>query len=142
MVFPNKKWDEKGRKHGSWKTYWDDQEKHLMMSSCYNHGKEVGISRTFHENGERISVFKFHKHYVKVKIYDTAGFVDAKGKAILGYDADSTLNYFWIGKWKFFDSKHRLIRYGYYQKGDELSRFIPAKKKRWLRLFLKGDSLP
>ena len=141
IIIPNKQWDDKGMKHGVWRTYWYDKEEHLMMKSCFRHDKEVGISRSFQENGDRISVFNFHRNYVKVKIYDTTGFVDAKGRAILQYDADSTFEYFWIGKWKFFDSQHRLIRYGYYDNGKEVSIFVPKKKKRWLRLLFKRNSL-
>ncbi len=133
LVVSTGQWDDKGRRQGIWKSYWDDRNEHLMMKSCFRHGKEIGISRSYLENGKRISVFKFRKNYVKVKFYDSLGKLDMKGKAILQYDADSNLEYFWIGKWKYFDSKHRIIRYVYYEHGKAMAEFIPEKKKRRLR---------
>jgi len=128
---PRNQTNARGYRHGMWKTYWDNGN--LMMKTCYKHGKERGIARTYYQNGEPVSTFKYHKKYVKAKFFDTLGNVEMKGRAKLFYDKDSVFTFYWFGKWKFFDSKHRLLEYGYYSEGKEDSVFIPKRKKRFFR---------
>ncbi|HPE55983.1 MAG TPA: hypothetical protein P5514_04325 [Bacteroidales bacterium] len=110
---------EDGLKTGKWITYWDEEEKVPMSIARFDHGKEIGVSKEFHQNGELRMKFRHQKDRIRVKYYSNERKLEQKGWARMEYSKDN-VRYYWHGKWKFYNDKRKLVRVTMYQNGEEV----------------------
>lgn len=115
------KLDEDGKRKGLWISYWDEEEKVPMSVARYKKGREVGVSKEYHMNGNLRLKFRYGEERIRVKYYDEDRRLEQKGWAILDYNEVDT-HYYWHGEWKYFNNKRKLQKVKYYQHGEEISQ--------------------
>lgn len=111
--------DENGNRKGKWITYWDDMKKVPMSKATFSNGRETGVSKEYHVNGNLRLKFRHYNDRIRVKYYNTERKLEQKGWSVLEYNAEDT-HYYWHGKWKFYDSNRKLQRVAYYENGEEV----------------------
>lgn len=114
---PNRK-DKYGKKHGLWITYWDDEKTIPMNKAWFDHGRELWLTKTYHSNGELAVKFREKKDGLLVKYYEENGKISHKGPAIFEI-SEEDIHYYWHGEWKYYDSRHRVIKRVLYKNGEE-----------------------
>ena len=114
-------YNENGQRTGLWLTYWDDDEKVPMSRTIYKNGYENRVSKEYHQNGKMRLKFRYFKDgRLKVKFYNEDRVLEAKGGAVIEYNKADT-HFYYQGKWKYFSSKRKLIRVGWYEHGKEVA---------------------
>ncbi len=112
--------DESGRRKGKWITYWDDEKKIPMSMARFKDGREVGVSKEYHANGNLRLKFRHQKDRIRVKYYSQERKIEQKGWSVIEYSEVDT-HYYWHGKWKFYDANRKIERISYYSKGEEIA---------------------
>lgn len=112
------KLDDAGNRHGYWVEYWDDTEDNISGMGRFKHGKAVGKWKYLHLNQKRRMKFKYYGNRIKVKYYDERGKLEHKGYARLVI-SEEEIRYFWEGIWKYYNSKHKLIKKALFIDGEE-----------------------
>ncbi len=110
---------EDGLKTGKWITYWDDDKKIPMSKAKFEHGRETGVSKEYHQNGQIRMKFRHYKNRIRVKYYNKDGQLEQKGWARMDY-SENDVHFYWHGKWKFFDDNRKMIKVSYYENGEEV----------------------
>lgn len=110
---------EDGLKTGKWITYWDEEEKTPMSVVFYEHGRETGVSKEYHQNGKLRMKFRHQKGRIRVKNFSQDRKLEQKGWARMEY-SKRDVRYYWHGEWKFFNEKRKLIRVAIYENGEEI----------------------
>ena len=119
----NNQYDDDRNRHGKWVEYWDKNQKDISGRGRYIHGKPTGKWLYFHYNGQRRLKCKYKKaNTLTIKYYDIFGQIEQKGNARIEFNEEG-IHYFWEGKWKFYDTRHKIIRVSEFSKGEE-SRII------------------
>jgi antitoxin component YwqK of YwqJK toxin-antitoxin module len=112
--------DEEGRRTGKWVSWWDEEEKVPMSRARFRDGREVGVSKEYHYNGKLRLKFRYARHRIRVKYYSQERKLEQKGWSVIEYNEADT-HYYWHGKWKFYDARHRIQRVSYYSNGEEVA---------------------
>ena len=110
---------EDGLKTGKWITYWDDAKRIPMSKEHYEKGREVGVSKAYHQNGNLRLKFRYRGDRIRVKYFTIDRKLDQKGFAQIEFNKDD-VHYYWHGKWKFYDEKRKLNRVSFYENGEEV----------------------
>ena len=112
--------DEEGRRTGKWITYWDEEEKIPMSKARFERGREVGVSKEYHANGNLRLKFRYQRDRIRVKYYSQDRKLEQKGWSVIEYNVNDT-HYYWHGKWKFYDTDRKLQRVSHYSNGEEVT---------------------
>jgi hypothetical protein len=109
------KFNKQGERTGKWVIYIDEQKKIKSMEGKYSHGKSVGKSLYYSNNGtlERKEISRFKK--IKTTFYYPNLNIKLKGNARI--DNIDTLHYYFYGKWKSYNEQGGLEKISIYQKG-------------------------
>lgn len=116
-------YDDNGKRKGKWITYWDDENQVPMSFAKFENGKEVGVSKEYHINGEMRLKFRYYKNRMRVKYYNEQGKLEQKGWSVMEYNEEDT-HYYWHGKWKFYSEEGKLVRISFYESGNEKSQIL------------------
>lgn len=116
--------DENGLRKGNWITYWDDEKEIPMSKARFENGREVGVSKEYHMNGNLRLKFRYHKDRIRVKFYSKDRRLEQKGWSVIEFNEEDT-HYYWQGKWKFYDDRRKLARIAYFEKGEEVQTMVP-----------------
>jgi antitoxin component YwqK of YwqJK toxin-antitoxin module len=112
--------DEDGRRTGKWITYWDEEDKIPMSKASFKEGREVGVSKEYHANGNLRLKFRYHGDRIRVKYYSQDRKLEQKGWSVIEYNEKDT-HYYWHGKWKFYSPSRKIQRISYYSYGEEIA---------------------
>lgn len=114
-LFSQNKFNKQGERTGKWLIYIDEQKKIKSMEGKYSHGKSVGKSLYYSNNGilERKEISRFKR--IKTTFYYPNQNIKLKGNARI--DNIDTLHYYFYGKWKSYNEKGKLEKISIYQKG-------------------------
>lgn len=109
--------DKHGERHGRWLTYMDDEKKIKSFEGKFRHGKTVGKSYYYTNDGvlERIEINRRNK--LKTTFYYPNAKVRLKGNARIDNLPDK-VHYYYYGKWKAYTDSGNLLKYCYYNKGQ------------------------
>lgn len=111
-------WDSKGQRQGLWLTYLDTTNKGALISKeYYKDGRETGVCRYYHTNGNVRLKFKFLKDNIKVKYFDERHKLTRKGWAKMDY-TEYNVHYYWEGIWKFYGKHRKLKTVAMFSKGN------------------------
>jgi len=111
--------DEQGKRKGKWITFWDEEEKIPMSKARFKDGREVGVNKEYHINGNLRLKFRHYKKRMRVKYYTENRKLEQKGWSIIEYNAEDT-HYYWHGKWKYYNSKRKIERICHFENGREV----------------------
>lgn len=112
-----------GKPHGKWVYYINNKP---QSYGRYNDGTPVGTWVIYNTDGSKCVKRKYFRNKTREKWYHKNGKIEAKGWSKLVLDDPVEINYFWEGKWKFFDEKGRLNKVSVYIKGEE-SKILKQK---------------
>lgn len=109
--------DKHGERHGRWITYMDDEKKIKSFEGKFRHGKTVGKSYYYTNDGvlERIEISRGKK--LKTTFYYPNGKPRLKGNARIENLTDK-VHYYYYGKWKAYTDSGSLLKYCFYNKGQ------------------------
>ena len=117
------RFDEDGLRTGLWKTYWDDQEKTPMSIGHFTKGRETGVCKEYHPNGNLRLKSRYQGNRIRMKYYSEDRKLERKGWAIIDYSS-AEIHFYWHGKWKYFDNQHRLSKTSIFENGKETLSFV------------------
>lgn len=112
--------DQDGRRTGKWITFWDEAKRVPMSKARFKEGREVGVSKEYHINGNLRLKFRYHSDRIRVKYYTADRKLEQKGWSVIEYNETDT-HYYWHGKWKFYGPGRKLQRVSHYSNGEELA---------------------
>jgi len=115
-----------GKPHGKWVYLINNKP---QSYGRYRDGAPVGTWLIFNTDGSKCVKKRYFRYKIREKWYHKNGNIEAKGWSKLVLDDPVEINYFWEGKWKFFDEKGRLEKISMYVKGEE-SKILKQKKVR------------
>ncbi len=114
-------------RHGPWREYFDNEERHLANRGRYRQGLPVGRWHTYSPSGAREHTEQFHRTpygLVTIAYYHPNGRVAKRGQA--RYRAEPTgAHFFWFGEWQRFDAAGKLLPSEWYDNGRQVAP--PAK---------------
>lgn len=113
-------YDNDGLKTGTWKLFWDDEKKIPMSMATYDNGRETGVSKEYHYNGQLRLKFRHQKKRTRVKYYSMERKLEQKGWAVFDYSSGD-IRYYWDGKWKFYNENRNVINVSSYKNGELIS---------------------
>lgn len=112
-----------GMRLGVWRMYYDAGKK--QISSCGKYRKNVprGKWRYYNREGKVIRTEHYRRKRIDIVYFFPNGKVYKKGRARLE-DKDSTLHFYFYGRWKRYDEKGNFVAYEYYQKGRKTNEIL------------------
>ena len=112
--------DKNKERHGKWKHYYD--EKTVHRKGKYKHGLEIGVWKYYDVNGNLSKMEKYNK--ARDTIFTSTYFADKKlesnGQALLVYETDSIMHYYWQGTWFYFNKQGDTLKKVWYEKGNAI----------------------
>jgi len=105
-----------GKPNGKWVYLMNDK---TQSYGRYKDGVPVGRWIIFNPDGSKCVKKRYFQNKIREVWYHKNGRVEAKGWSKLILDDPLEINYFWDGKWKFFDKKGKLKKISIYVKGEE-----------------------
>ncbi len=105
-----------GKPHGKWVYYFNEKP---QSYGRYKDGAPVGKWFIFNPDGSKCVKKRYFRNKIREVWYYKSGRIEAKGYSKLILDDPVEINYFWEGKWKFFDEKGKLQKISIYVKGEE-----------------------
>lgn len=110
------RYNKMGQRTGRWVTYEDSSKTIRSFKGKYRKGNPVGTCHYYYNNHiEKIEKNRHRK--IKTTFYYPNGIINSKGIAKLD-NSDSSLHYYFYGRWKYFDEKGKLMKCIYYKKGQ------------------------
>ena len=108
-----------GQRQGRWIVYTDTSKTLKLVEGRYRNGNSVGKFKYYTMQGvlERKEISRFKK--LRTTFYYPNGSVRLKGKARIE-NTPEKIHYFFYGKWRYYDEKGKLLKYGYYENGKLL----------------------
>ncbi len=118
------RYNKNGQRTGLWKEYRD--KKNIHRKGKYKTGLEIGTWKYYDLNKLLIKTETYSK--MRDTIYTTTFHPNKKpessGCALLIYESDSTLHYYWQGWWLYFTELGDTVKKVWYEKG------VPTKAER------------
>lgn len=114
--------DKHGERHGKWKHYWD--KKNVQRKGKYKHGLEVSSWKHYDLNGTLTKIETYNK--ARDTIFTSTYFpnkkIESKGQALLVYEKDSAIHYYWQGLWFYFNEAGDTTKKVWYEKGTAIKQ--------------------
>jgi antitoxin component YwqK of YwqJK toxin-antitoxin module len=105
-------------RNGRYYEYWDKENTILSAKGHFSQDSPCKTWKYYHKDGTRRMKVKY-RDQLKIKYYTDSGRLDQKGHAVLDLDA-KYIHYYWIGPWRFYDSKRKLYRIALFENGNEV----------------------
>lgn len=118
-----------GERTGKWITYNDSAKKLKSVEGKYWNGRSVGTFYYYTNDGilERSEKNRFR--VLKTTAYYPNKNIRARGKAKIK-NTPEKIQYYYFGKWKYYDSTQALEKYLYYEKGTLVkTRYVDKSNK-------------
>ena len=112
--------NENGNRKGLWISYWNEKDKTLQTKYYYKDGHETRVCKNYYGDGEIRLKFRYYGERIRVKYFDEERKITHKGWAKWEL-TEKDLNYYWDGKWKFYDENQKLIKVEMWKKGVVLN---------------------
>lgn len=110
-------YNDQGLKSGTWKLYWDEEKTTPMSVINYDDGRETGVCKEYHCNGQLRLKFRHQKNKTRVKYFSPERKLEQKGWAVFEYRTDD-IRYYWDGKWKFYNTNRKKVNVSCYKNGE------------------------
>jgi hypothetical protein len=83
----------------------------------------------YNREGKLTTKERHVKSRIKIKSFDEQGKLQRKGWAKIDFNEDD-LHFYWVGRWKFYNNKHRLTGISIYEKGFFINSIENKRTKR------------
>lgn len=118
-----------GQRTGRWITYEDSAKTIKSFEGKFRNGRQVGTAVYYKPGGvpDRKEVSRFGR--LLTTVYYPNGNTRSYGKARL-QNSREKIQYFFYGRWKYYDEQGQLYKYCYYKKGELIkTRYVGARYK-------------
>jgi antitoxin component YwqK of YwqJK toxin-antitoxin module len=107
-------------REGLWIVYHDSAGTEPMSRGKYHKGLQCGTWKYYDEDGTLRRRERYGKKYIRTRYYHENGTIKSCGKAVLDRSDPVYLNYFYQGKWKYYNASGKLTSVTWYEHGQQV----------------------
>ena len=107
-------------REGLWILYHDSTGTVPMSRGKFHKGLQCGTWKYFYEDGTLRRREHYGRKYIRTRYYHENGKIKSCGKAVIDRSDPIYLNYFYQGKWKYYEAAGKLTSVIWYDRGEQV----------------------
>jgi len=107
-------------REGLWIVYHDSAGTVPMSRGKFHKGLQCGTWKYYYEDGTLRRRERYGRKYIRTRYYYENGILKSCGKAVIDRSDPVYLNYFYQGKWKYYNESGKLTSVIWYERGHQV----------------------